>query len=215
VTWQPTALDTHVRDLRRRLEKLQELRRNLDQETAAIRQRTYRIEDDRQADLDKVTREASRRIEQTLASAQESLRFASELTHDKRVNARVDAGAQARVRELLARELAPSAILARAHELGDADTVTALRSEMLWWGDKRGFADASETIEATERALAEIAEGSSRHDARRALELRSLEEAVENVAVFALGNGSPRARIAAGYAMEEAKRAGQPLRRDE
>lgn len=52
--------------------------------------------------------------------------------------------------------------------------VTALRSEMLWWGNEQGFADASETIEATERLLAEIGEGSERSNAKHALALRTL-----------------------------------------
>lgn len=98
-------------------------------------------------------------------------------------------------------------VLERAHELGDTDMVTALRSEMLWWGNEQGFADAGETIEATERVLAEIGEATERSNAKRALALRTLEQSFEPVAQFALSSGWSRARLAAAYAMHDAKQA--------
>jgi hypothetical protein len=203
-----TALDTHLHDLRQGLVDLVEWRRTLDSQTFETQKMTYRVEEDRKADLDKIRRDGNRRIERTLASTQESLRFARDHVQRSRVNANAGDRAQARVKELLERGLAPSVVLERAQELGDVNMVTALRTEMLFWGNEKGFADASQTIEATERTLAEIGQGDRRREARQALELRTLEQAFETISEVALrGPIAGRGRIAIGYAMEDVKRA--------
>lgn len=203
-----TALDTHLHDLRQGLADLVEWRRTLDSETLEAQRRTYRVEEDRAADLAKIRRDGNHRIERTLASTQESLRFAQNHVRRLRVNANAGDRAQARVKELLERGLAPSVVLERAKELGDVSMVTALRTEMLFWGDEQGFADASQTIEATERTLAEIGHGDRRHEAKQALELRTLEQAFTKISEVALrGATSGQDRIAIGYAMEDLKAA--------
>ncbi len=203
-----TPLERHLSDLRKSLENLVERRRELDSQSFEIQQRTYRFEEDRKADLAQLRYDGNRRIELTLASAQESLGFARELVQRSRVNANPGEKAQARVKELLERGLAPSVVLERAKELGDENIAIALRTEMLFFGNEKGFADASETIEATERGLAEIGQGSTRREAKQALELRTLEQAFEKISEVALrGPTSGRDRIAVGFAMEDVKRA--------
>lgn len=201
-----TPLERHLSDLRKSLENLVERRRELDSQSFEIQKRTYRFEEDRSADLAKARQDGHRRIERTLASAQESLGFAQELVQRSRVNANAGEKAQARVKELLERGLAPSAVLERAKELRDENMATALRTEMLFWGNEKGFVDASEMIEGTERTLAEIGKGSTRKEARQALELRTLEQSFKSISEVALrGPTSSRDRIGLGYALEAMK----------
>jgi hypothetical protein len=76
-----------------------------------------------------------------------------------RVSRPVDDEARERVRDMLAERVPAARILERAVELGDAETIAALRAAMLWYGNKDGFADTKDTIAACDRALAEIARG--------------------------------------------------------
>jgi hypothetical protein len=83
------------------------------------------------------------------------------------------------------RGLTASQIRERAVKLGDGEMVQALRAEMMWHGDRSGFADASETIAACDRTLAEIGRGNEAEHNRALVEIAEGREAREAVAEFA------------------------------
>lgn len=116
----------------------------------------------------------------------------------------VDAAMVTRVRELRREGVAPDTILKHAADLGDAQMVAALRADMLWFKGEDGFADASDTIHACERVLAEIGRGG---EADVNFGLVRLEEATETVAAVDLyagktviGHDTPHDTLTMAYA---------------
>lgn len=133
----------------------------------------------------RVRREYARKFEQLKTAANTAFGSAQEAVREMRVNRLLDAGAQGRVRRLLERGLAPSKVLERAVELKDADTIAALRAEALYWGDGDKFIDAIKTIEACDRALAEVGTGNEAEHNQAALDLAELSGGLPEIERFA------------------------------
>lgn len=122
-----------------------------------------------------------------------------------RANRPVEDSARIRVERLLAQGLAYNQVIDRARELGDAETVAALRWEAMYHGDKHGFADASSTVAACDQALAQIALGDER-DVNRGLvriaeATRTLRETGEYSAKVQLEQDTPRDLLTVAYAL--------------
>ena len=130
---------------------------------------------------------------------------AEELAKKIRVRRPIEETAQARVQELIARGLAHNAIIERAVELGDDEIIAALRSEALYHGDKHGFADATSTVEACDRALAEVGRGGDQENNQAILDVADAREAVDEINEFAaksvLGQATPQDRLRLGFAV--------------
>lgn len=116
----------------------------------------------------------------------------------------VDDAAREQVRRLLDDKVTASAIIERALEIGDAEIVAALRSVMLWFGTKDGFADTADTIAACNRALAEIGQGEEREINRGLVRLSEVSAPVAEIAEYSgkvqLGEDTPHDLLKVAYA---------------
>lgn len=116
----------------------------------------------------------------------------------------VDAEARERVRRLLDDRVTAGAILERALEIGDAETVAALRAVMLWFGTRDGFADTADTIAACDQALAQIGTGEEREINRGLVRIGEEKAPVAEVAEYSskvsLEQDTPRDLLRVAYA---------------
>jgi hypothetical protein len=116
----------------------------------------------------------------------------------------VDAAARVRTEKLIAKGFAFNQIIDRAVENADPEIVAALRLEALYHGDKHGFVDVPATIEACDRALAQIAHGEEREVNRGLVRLREVAEPVdatgEYSAKVALGQDTPLDLLTVAFA---------------
>jgi hypothetical protein len=104
-----------------------------------------------------------------------------------RVTRPVDTVEQARVRRLLDEGVAPQKVLERGRELGHPELVAALRSEMLTFGDRHGFADTLAFVRDCDRVLADIGIG---------------EEAAVNRGLVAFAEAAVPAKPVTDYAVK-------------
>jgi hypothetical protein len=183
----------------------------LEADIAAIRADEWAPGEEKELRIKKARADAAQKWPPLREKAQRALEEAEDLIRRARSAYRVNQSAQARVRHLLGeRKLAPDTILRQARELRDAETVAALRAEMLYWGNEDGFADAEETILACERALGELDVGNYAEHARIAAELREfagqLQPVVELASLSAEGadfGAVATARMKVGHAIPE------------
>jgi hypothetical protein len=117
----------------------------------------------------------------------------------------VEETAQTRLRDLLARGHAYDQILERAVENADDELVAALRWEAMYHGNGSRFADARSTVEACDRALAQVGRGGEQDNNQAILEVsdasRGLEEIGEFAAKSVLGEATPHDRLRLAYAV--------------
>lgn len=130
---------------------------------------------------------------------------AEELEKQIRVLRPIEDAAQVRVQKLLAQGLVHDQIIERAVELGDDETIAALRWEAMYHGDKHGFADASSTVRACDLALAQVGRGGERENNRAILKVADSRQALDEINEFAakavLGMARPHDRLKLGYAV--------------
>lgn len=192
-------------ELRRVRRALRALPRELEQRERAVMEDDDLTTEARRIKLRQI-REEERAKQQKLHQRQlNAISQADELAKKIRVRRPIEETAQARVRELLARGLAHDQIIERAVELGDDEIVAALRSEALYHGDKHGFADASSTVEACDRALAQIGRGGEQDNNEAILNVADSRQALDEINEFAaksaLGQVTPHDRLKLGFAV--------------
>lgn len=117
----------------------------------------------------------------------------------------VEDTAVARIRKLLDDGHTAAAIIERAVEIGDTETLASLRSEMLWFGSRHGFADTTDTVAACDHALAQIGEGEDEREISRGLvQLREVAAPVAEIAEYsgkvALEQDTPHDLLKVAYA---------------
>jgi hypothetical protein len=113
------------------------------------------------------------------------------------------------VHELLGRGMKASQILDQAVKVGDGEMVQALRAEMMWHGDRSGFADALETISACDRTLAEMGKGNEAEHNRALVEIAELRKPLEARDEYAAkavhGMATPADKLRKAYATGEGR----------
>lgn len=174
-----------AREIARRSRALEELARQTKQRKQEIRENTDLTSEARTIETKKLQKSAlatHQKLTSEIATLQErARRWAKHV----RVSRPVDDAARERVTTLLGRGTAHDRIIERALQLGDTETIAALRWEVLYHGDRHGFANADATIEACDRALAEIAPEDEGGINRGLVRLREVDEPVEAVAAYA------------------------------
>jgi hypothetical protein len=201
----------------------------LDKELAAI-ERRWREDEIDEAEMKVRSRRARRvaaaEIESAVRDARAALARGVELTQEMRAKRRGTNRAREHVRRLLDSGQVAGALLERAIELDDPETIVALRGELMWHG-KSAKGDAipeiAELVASCDRALARCSTGEERAEARAALELTEKSAAFDQLAEFAaklstehmvpgkglVSGATPRARMALGYAENAAGRASE------
>lgn len=155
--------------------------------------------------LRKLREEGFARHRKLTAEIESLLARTDEWAKHVRVTRPVDDAARERVRRMLDDRITAAAILDRALEHGDAETVAALRAEMLWFGNKHGFADTADTLAACDRVLAEIGQGEERDVNRGLVRMREVSAPVADIAEYsgkvALEQDTPHDLLKVGYAI--------------
>ena len=128
--------------------------------------------------------DAAREVRELVAQAHQALEEGAERTQAMR---RSRTGRQAerdRVRALLARNVPPAEILKRATDLGDVESIAALRNELLWHPE-----EANEEVDALigecDRALATLSRGDEAALNTAAVNLRESGAGFEELALLA------------------------------
>ena len=209
------ALLHHIKTVRQGHEKMRSLVRQLERRERAIRESDEPLTEEQRASRIQKAREELRaeyrRVrEQTTAAA----RAAKEAARTERTHRKSDPGTQTRVRTLLERGLKPIQVLERAYELRDDEMVAALRTEMLWFGDGKGFADAQDVVTACDLALAEVGYGVEAENNAALIELDETLPKAEAVSRFAAkkveGVATPHDRLVMAYATGAPREGGEP-----
>lgn len=109
--------------------------------------------------------------------------------------------AHTRVRQLFSDNVSTDSIIKRAEGIGDADTIRAVRAEVLYLGGEDGFVDAAETVEACNRALGRL--GST--GAELLVEIDKARKPIGAIDAFAAkkvdGTATPHDRLTLAYAL--------------
>lgn len=200
----------------------------LDAELAVIDRRWREEEIDEvemKARARRARRSAAAEIESAVRDARAAFARGAELTQEMRTKARGTNRAREHVRRLLdSGEVVAGALLERAIELDDPETIAALRGELMWYGKgAKGDAipDVADLLTSCDRALARCSTGDERAEASAAVELTEKSAAFDQLAEFAaklstehmapgkglVSGATPRARMALGYAENAAGRA--------
>ena len=145
--------------------------------------------------------DASGQIERLLAEARAAREDAERAIQAMRVSERGTREDRERVRHLLARGVAPAEVLERASTLGEPYVVAALRSELLWHGER---AEVAELIAECDRAIAATSGGEQRAKNMAAVAYAARRRTFDALAELAIktvsGTVDPQARMAVGYA---------------
>jgi hypothetical protein len=206
----------------------------LDKELAGIERRW------RAGELDeRGVREHSRRARRTAAweidaalrDARTALTRGVELTQEMRVRRRGTKRAREHVRRLVdSGEVEPGAVLERAIELDDPETIAALRGELMWYGKSaKGdvIPEVADLLTSCDRALGRLSTGEEASEAKAAVELLERAPAFDQLAEFAAkfstepaaparpdrvlrGGATPKDRIMLGYAENAGRVADEP-----
>jgi hypothetical protein len=151
--------------------------------------------------------EASSRIEQLLAEAHAAREEAERAIQAMRVSERGDQEARERVRHLLARGVTPGEVLERASTLSEPDVVAALRSELLWHGERAEgdeVGEVGELIAECDRAIAATSTGEQQAKNMAAVAYAQHGDEFDALAELAVktasGTVDPQARMRLGYA---------------
>jgi hypothetical protein len=152
-----------------------------------------------QAQLD-----GQQKIRKLDAEIAHAAREAEEAAHEERRDRPLDPQAQARVRDLRARKVSVGSIRSRAKQNRDAETLAALRAELLYFDLDGDFADTRKIVAEIDRDLAEIGEGVEAANNRAIVELGDALAASDAVGEFALkktlGQAAPVDRLRMAYA---------------
>jgi hypothetical protein len=151
--------------------------------------------------------DASGQIERLLAEARAAREDAERAIQAMRVSERGTREDRERVRHLLARGVAPAEVLERASTLGEPYVVAALRSELLWHGERAEGderAEVAELIAECDRAIAATSGGEQRAKNMAAVAYAARRRTFDALAELAIktvsGTVDPQARMAVGYA---------------
>lgn len=206
-------MNDHANQLSKLAFELRRVRRALTDLPRELEQRERTVVDD--PDLTAEARKIKlRQIREEERAKQQKLhgRMTSAATKatvlEKKIRAKratlVDEPISNKVRDMLARGVAPNTILERAVELHDDETVAALRAEMSYYRGEDGFADTTDTVAACDRALAEIGQEGDRDSSHAIINVTEAKRAVPEIEEFAakavLGQITPHDRIKLGYA---------------
>lgn len=198
-------LSSLARRMRKTRNELRALPRDLEERELAIREDPDLTEESKRIKLRQVRQEERSRQQRLHRELVKVGNEADEYVRRVRTHRPVDEAAQARVHKLLGQEMAPSQILDRALELRDDEMVAALRAEMLWFGDKHGFADSRDTVAACDRALATIGRGGEQETSRGVVQVAKAATAVDEINEFAAksvtGEATPHDRLRLAYAV--------------
>lgn len=160
--------------------------------------------------LRKLREEGFARHRQLVAEIERLQTKADEWVKKVRVNRPVEDAARVQVRRLLDEGVPASRIIERALEIGDAEMVAALRTQMLWFGTKDGFADTRDTLAACDRALAQIAPGEEAEHNRGLLRIDEANQPVAEVAEYSakvqLEQDTPRDLLKLAFATGAGRR---------
>lgn len=189
--------------------ELRDVQRKLETRLQAIRDDPELTPEQRKHREEKAYSEGRVEWKRRYAQLKADMEAADEAAQVEYTARRIDPGAQTRVRSLLDRGLAPAKVLERARTLGDDEMVAALRTELLYFAADGEFADAQETIDACNRALAEVAIGAEQENNRALVDLEDArpkaQKVGEVVGKAVHGFATPTDRIALGYAMGDGR----------
>jgi hypothetical protein len=199
-----------LKALRAAQNKLDQLPDALERTEAAIRDDPELTPEQQKHRITKAREEAvaaHRKLYAQLLNASET---ATDAARSVRTARAIEPEAQARIRDLLDRQrMAPGQVLDRAVQLRDDEMVAALRAELLWFGLDGRFEDASETIAACDRALADVGLGSEAENNRAVVELGETLPTAKAVAEFSgkavTGTITPYDRLEKAYATGEGR----------
>lgn len=145
--------------------------------------------------------EAAREVEELVAQGQAALDDAAERTRAMRVARRVRQAERDRVRALLAGDAPAAEVLKRATELGDVETVAALRGELLWAPEAP---EVGALVDECDRALATLSSGDEQAENTAAVNMRESGAGFAELAQLAVkaasGKPTARDRLRLGYA---------------
>jgi hypothetical protein len=192
-------------ELRRVRRALRALPRELEQRERAVLEDADLTTEARRIKLRQIREEEQAKQQKLHQRLIDATSQAKRLEKQIRVLRPVDDAARARVGNMLGDGIAHDQIIEHAAGLGDSETIAALRWEALYHGDKNGFADAAATIEACDRALAQVGRGGEQEDNQAIVDVADAREAVDEINEFAvksvLGQATPHDRIKLGFAV--------------
>jgi hypothetical protein len=204
------AIKTHVRRFLDARKKMHDLPDTVDRKVTAIREDEWLTPEQRTVKEKEIRAEAMETWRTLTAEADYAYKCAQDLIRSSRIDQKPREDARERVNRLLDGGTAPLHVLRQAVQQGDEETVIALRSAMHYWKPEgvKEFPDASETIIACDRALADLAVGEGeRERSKAAAQLADARAGLETVQLFAMqgaeGSAKGKSRIAAAHAMDD------------
>jgi hypothetical protein len=205
-------LKEHLRTLIRSRERMHELPRELEQEFYAITDDIDLTGESRDIYVRQARDKARSAFRKHDRAADHAFREADDLINRVRVTRKVDVGAQSRVRSLLQQGFAPSRVRQRARDLKDDEMLAALRTELLYFGDGKNWADAEETMRLIGQDLVEVGLPHEQEFERLALEIGDIVKPLPEIREFAAKyiEGTARqsdlasSRLRMGFALSQA-----------